>query len=51
MQTKNHRDLMHDVNDALAPFRAANPELMQGFWGGWPKQQWPTVKSRQNTKS
>ena len=33
MQTKNHRDLMHDVNDALAPFRATNPELMQGFGG------------------
>jgi len=31
MQTKNHRELMHDVNDALAPFCAANPELIQGF--------------------
>ncbi len=33
MQTTNHRQLMHDVNDVLAPFRAANPELMQGFGG------------------
>jgi AhpD family alkylhydroperoxidase len=33
MQTKNHSQLMHDVNDVLGPFRASNKELMQGFGG------------------
>ena len=33
MQTKIHHQLMHDVNNVLAPSRAANPELMQGFGG------------------
>lgn len=31
MQTKNHCELMHNVSDALAPFRVANPELIQSI--------------------
>jgi len=33
MQTKNHAQLMQDVNDVLGPFRSSNKELMQGFGG------------------